>query len=480
MKFYNTMTRKVEEFKPINKGFVGLYTCGPTVYNYAHIGNLRTYVFEDVLKRWLKYRGYKVKHVMNITDVGHLTSDADEGEDKMIKGAKREGKTVYEIAEFYTNAFKRDMKLLNLLEPDVWCKATEHINDMINLIKILERKKYTYVSGGNVYFDTSKFKNYGKLAKLKLSSLKHGARTSIDKNKKNPQDFVLWFTSSKFKNQVMQWDSPWGKGYPGWHIECSAMSIKYLGKSFDIHCGGIDHISVHHTNEIAQSEAAIGKKWVNFWMHCNFLIIDSGAKMAKSGDGFLTLEKVMELSGVNANAVRYFLMSAHYRQELRFNLKLLVPAQKTVDKLNFFVQEMLNITKKSETDKSNRISKSVKQTVDYALQGFENAMDNDLNVPLALPYIFEMLNKLNSKKDRLTNKDAKNILKMLKKINNVLAVMSFEKQIIPESIKKLMEQRNKARKNKDWQTSDKLREQIQKQGYRVHDEKDGSYLSKVM
>src|SRR3989338_8667274 len=282
---YNTLSRKKEQFRPLFSDSIRLYTCGPTVYNYAHLGNLRSYIFEDILKRVLLFNGYKVKHVMNITDVGHLTSDADEGEDKMLKGARREKKTVWEVAEFYTRAFKQDMKKLHLLPPNILCKATDHITEQIEMVQILEKKGFTYFRDGNVYFDTSKLKDYGKLASLNLAKERR-ARVESDLNKKNPHDFVLWFTKSKFQEQEMKWPSPWGlEGYPGWHIECSAMASKYLGEQFDIHCGGIDHIPVHHTNEIAQSEAAFGKKpWVKYWLHNEFLIIDgSGNADAKAG-----------------------------------------------------------------------------------------------------------------------------------------------------------------------------------------------------
>src|SRR3989338_6691692 len=295
---YNTLTRTKEPFLPLKGKEVGLYTCGPTVYHYAHIGNLRSYIFEDILKRTLVWNGFTVKHVMNITDVGHLTSDADEGEDKMLKGARREKKTVWEIAEFYTDAFKRDIKKLHILYPSIWCRATDHISEQIALIQQLEKKGLTYVAGGNVYFDTSKLKDYGKLAQLDMSQKKahvEKARVDKDKNKKHAQDFVLWFTKSKFEDQAMKWQSPWGQeGYPGWHIECSAMASKYLGEQFDIHCGGIDHISVHHTNEIAQSEAVTGKKpWVKYWLHGEFLNIKD-SKMAKSGENFITLQTLAD------------------------------------------------------------------------------------------------------------------------------------------------------------------------------------------
>ena len=261
LRLYNTMGRKIEEFVPIHKGFVGFYGCGPTVYNYAHIGNLRAYVFLDTLDRTLTFLGYDKKHVMNITDIGHLTGDADEGEDKMLKTAQERHQSVLEVAKFYTDAFFNDIDRLNIIRPDVVCKATEHVQDMIELIKRIEANGHTYMSGGNLYYDVTTYPDYGKLANLNLDDLKAGARIEVDQNKRNPYDFVLWFTKSKFENQALTWDSPWGRGYPGWHIECSAMSMKYLGEHFDIHTGGIDHIPIHHTNEIAQSEGATGHKW---------------------------------------------------------------------------------------------------------------------------------------------------------------------------------------------------------------------------
>ncbi len=280
-KVWNTMGREMQRFIPIENRTVGMYCCGPTVYDYAHVGNLRTYVFEDLLRRTLEYFGYKVRHVMNVTDVGHLTGDTDEGEDKMLKGAREKGKTVWQIADFYTKAFFRDFGLLRCAMPAVVCKATEHIQDMIDLIARIEAKGFTYTAGGNVYFDIAKFPGYGRLALLDKQDLQAGARIAVDEGKKNPADFALWFTKGKFEHQAMLWDSPWGKGYPGWHIECSAMSMKYLGEHFDIHCGGADHPPVHHTNEIAQSEAATGAKWVNYWLHGEWLLMGK-EKMAKS------------------------------------------------------------------------------------------------------------------------------------------------------------------------------------------------------
>src|SRR3989339_1773559 len=324
---YNTLTRRIEEFKSIKKNNVGLYTCGPTVYNFAHIGNLRTYVFEDILKRALAYNDYKVKHVMNITDVGHLTDDADEGEDKMEKGSAREGKTAWELAEFYTHAFRLDMEQLNIIKPSIWCRATDHIKEQINLIKKLEKKGFTYATSDGIYFDTTKLADYGKLANLQNQELKAGARVDLGE-KRNAHDFALWKWSERSERhpegdqpkskRQMEWPAPFGAGqgqtrmgFPGWHIECSAMSAKYLGQPFDIHCGGIDHVPVHHTNEIAQSEAAYDKPMANYWLHNEFINVGEGAKMAKSGDNFLTLALLKE-KNIDPLAYRYLLLQTHY------------------------------------------------------------------------------------------------------------------------------------------------------------------------
>ena len=335
LKLWNTMGRELQVFTPIQDGKVGMYCCGLTVYNYAHIGNLRSYLFEDFARRTLEYFGSTVRHVMNVTDVGHLTGDTDEGEDKMLKGAREKGMTVWEIAEFYTKAFFRDFELLRCSMPTVICRATEHIQDMIDLISRIEAKGFTYVSGGNVYFDISKFPDYGKLALLDQQQLRAGARITVDEGKKNPADFVLWFTKSKFEHQAMLWDSPWGRGYPGWHIECSAMSMKYLGEHFDIHCGGADHIPVHHTNEIAQSEAATGSRWVNYWLHGEWLLLEK-EKMAKSSGNFITLATLTE-KGYDPLDYRYFCLGAHYRTQLAFSWESLDAArtgrQGVVDKI---------------------------------------------------------------------------------------------------------------------------------------------------
>ena len=467
MRFYNTLTRKKEEFKPIEPGKVKFYSCGPTVYNYAHIGNLRTYVFNDILKKSLNYAGFSVNHVMNITDVGHLTDDADDGEDKMEKGAKREGKTVWEVAEFYTEEFKKDIKKLNIEEPDNWPKATEHIPEIIELNQVIEEKGYAYRgNNGNLYFDTSKFDSYAELAKLNLEQLNEGARTEKDENKRNPTDFVLWFNleGSKFgENHTMRWDSPWGVGYPGWHIECCAMSSKYLGDHFDIHSGGIDHIPVHHTNEIAQAEAAFEKHpWVNYWLHANFLVIDKG-KMAKSGDNFLKLA-LLEEKGYEPLAYRYFCLTAHYRSELSFSWDAMDNSQKSFNKFKSRIIEL----KESEDNKCDA------DPLKYE-DKFLNAITDDLNMPVALATAQEVLN------DKNLSKTAK--LNLLLKFDTVLSLgiadMKKEKVSAPQEVSKLLDERADSRARKDFQKSDELREEIRRLGYEVIDGKEGQELKKI-
>ena len=461
LKLYNTLTRKKETFKPLRKKEVGLYTCGPTVYDYAHVGNLRTYVFEDILRRVLKYNGFQVKHVMNITDVGHLTSDADEGEDKMEKGAKREKKTVWEIAEFYTKAFKQNMQDLNLQEPSVWCKATDYIKEQINLVKALEEKGVTYKTSDGVYFDTSKFKDYGKMAKLDIKGLREGARIEKNKEKKNITDFALWkfspnviapSTSSGPKRQ-MEWDSPWGKGFPGWHVECSAMSIKHLGEQFDIHCGGIDLIPVHHTNEIAQSEAATGKKpWVKYWLHGDFLQLKK-SKMAKSAGGFITLDTLKE-KGFNPLAYRYLLLTAHYRSKLEFSWTNLEAAQEGLSNLYNLLREVNDLT-----------SRRVDELNDYK-KIFLAAINDDLDMPKAMTILWKLLKDKN-----IAHQDK---LKTAFEFDKVLGLSLKEnsKVSIPQKVKRLVKEREDARKNKDFKKADKLRNRIAKEGFHVEDEKD--------
>ncbi len=458
---YNTLTRIKEPFVPLKKSKVGLYTCGPTVYHYVHIGNLRAYIFDDTLKRTLLFNKFKVNHVMNITDVGHLTSDADEGEDKMLKGALREKKTVWEVADFYTKAFQRNMADLNILSPDIFCKATDHIKEQIALIQKLEKKGFTYFKGGNVYFDTAKLSDYGKLAKLDLSA-EAKARVQKDSNKKNSHDFVLWFTKSKFQEQEMKWPSPWGVGYPGWHIECSAMSMKYLGEQFDIHCGGIDHIPVHHTNEIAQSEAAIGKKpWVKYWLHNEFLVLGQNEKMAKSGENFITLSTLVEKS-YSPWDYRYFCLGTHYRHPLMFSYEALDGAKNARRHL---IEKMLEFKK----DKSKASSAKQKPFV----VRFTEAINDDLNTAQALAAVWDVV-----KDEVLSGKDK---YSLLLKFDTVLGlgVKLIKEEKIPAVVAKLAEERLRARLNKDWKKSDELREKISTLGYMVGDTKEGFEIKKA-
>jgi len=455
------MTRNKEEFIPANKNKVGMYTCGPTVYNYAHIGNLRTYIFEDALKKSLEYVGYKVKHVMNVTDVGHLQSDGDEGEDKMALGASREHKTVWEIAKFYEDAFFEDCKKLNVKKPTVVCRATEHIEDMIKFVQKLEERGYTYESNGNVYFEIDKFEDYTKLANLSIDELEAGSRIEIDPNKKNPLDFVLWFTNSKFSNQIMQWDSPWGRGFPGWHLECSTMSIKYLGENIDIHCGGIDHIPVHHTNEIAQSEAALGHKWVNYWVHGEFLVLDGG-KMSKSSGDFLTVSKLEE-EGFSPLDYRYFCLQSKYRKQLVFSFESLKDAQNGYKALKKKIGTIL-----TNIDETNNINKEL---ISGYQEKFKTQISDDLNIANAFTVLNEVI-----KDGELNNKEKAFLIEDFDKVFS-LNLMTIEKEVIEvdeKLINHLIEERNIARKEKNYKRSDEIRAQLLDMNIEVLDSKEGT------
>jgi len=452
MKIYNTLTKKKEELKTIEKNKVKLYTCGPTVYNYAHIGNLRTYVFEDTLVKTLMYLGYKVKHAMNITDVGHLTSDADEGEDKMLTAAKRENKGPLEIARYYEGVFFEDLKKLNIKKADIVCRATEEIDTMIDLIKTLEKKGYTYVENGNVYFDTEKFDTYGDFANL---DMENGAvsRVELDEHKKNPRDFVLWFTKSKFENHILEWDSPWGKGYPGWHIECSAMSIKYLGEFIDIHCGGIDHVKIHHTNEVAQSEAALGHKWVNYWMHGEF-INDKDGKMSKSKGDFLTI-KLLEDKGFDPLVYRYYLLESRYRKQLTFSFDQLEKAKETYSKLKNKIADL------------NEDGEVQKEIYNKYVESFKNAIGDDLNTSNAITLIYDVLKEN-------TNNITKRLI--IKEIDKVLSLDLFKKETdsLNDEEQKLMDERKLARENKDYAKSDEIRDKLLDSGIIIKDTREGT------
>ena len=437
---------------------VRLYTCGPTVYNFAHIGNLRSYIFADVLRRVLKYNKLPVKQVMNITDVGHLTSDADEGEDKMEKGAKREGKTVWDIAQEYTEAFQADMAKLHIEEPDIWCKATDHIPEQIAQIQQLEEKGFTYTTSDGVYFDTSKLDDYGKLARLNIDQLQAGVRVDMGE-KKHATDFALWKFSPTDEQRAMEWDSPWGKGFPGWHIECSAMSMKYLGDQFDIHTGGIDHIQVHHTNEIAQAEGATGKKpWVQFWMHGEFLVLNKG-KMAKSGEGFIILQTLID-KGYEPLAYRYMCLTASYRQQLTFSWEALETAKHSYEKIKSKVLDL----QENSSDCSDDVAKHKEQ--------FLHAINDDLNMPQALAALWGLL-----RDDKISSKAR---LELANDFDTVLGlgIADFGSEDIPADIVTLAEKREKARAEKNWEASDKLRDEIHEKGFIIDDKKEGFVLRK--
>jgi len=459
---YNSLTRKKEVFTPIKPGKVGLYTCGPTVYNHAHIGNLRTYLFEDILKRVLLYNGYKVKHVMNITDVGHLTGDRDMGEDKMEQGAKREGKNAWEIAAFYTEAFKKDLKALNILDPTLWCKATDTISQQIALIKTLEQKGYTYHTSDGIYFDTSRFKEYTKLSHQNLDALQEGARVEKNIEKKNTTDFALWKFSPKEEQRQMEWETPWGTGFPGWHIECSAMSMMYLKDQLDIHCGGSDHIDVHHTNEIAQSEAATGKPFFNLWMHGAFLIIAGGKKMAKSAGNFLTLTNTFINQDIDPLVYRFASFLTHYRKPMEYSDNSIKAARNGYTHLKNQIRQVMD--QAMET----------KGKVHPEFQSkFLQAINNDLNMPQAMAVIQETLKAKISAPDKLTT-----ILNfdMILGLNlNKLSII----QTLPLKVMEKVNTRKKARKEKNWALSDQLRDEIQAMGYMIQDSKEGMKVIKI-
>ena len=459
LQLYNTLTRSKEIFHPISAGQAGLYTCGPTVYNYAHVGNLRTYLFTDILKRVLIYNGYQVKHVMNITDVGHLTGDRDMGADKLEEGARREGKSAWEIAAFYTQSFMKDIQRLNIIEPSLWCKATDTIPDQIALIQTLEAKGYTYRINDGIYFDTAKFEGYTKLSHQDLKSLQEGARVEKNPEKRNPTDFALWkFSPSNIQRQ-MEWPSPWGVGFPGWHIECSAMSMKYLGDLLDIHCGGIDHVDVHHTNEIAQSEAATGKPFFNFWMHGAFLIIAGGKKMAKSESNFLTLDTVINEHKIDPLAYRFATFQTHYRKPMEFSAEGLAAAQNGLCHLRNQVRTLMDSAPSGAIDEGFR-------------QKMLQAVNNDLNMPQALAVVQDLLKSELDVSDKLAT---------VLDFDRVLGLDLHRADTtsdLPEEIQLLIDARQKARQEKNWSLSDELRDQIQALGYTVQDGSQGMKVFK--
>lgn len=468
LKLFNTLGRKLEVFVPLEDKKVKLYACGPTVYNYAHIGNLRMYINVDLIRRTLAYLGYEVIHVMNITDVGHLASDADEGEDRIISAAQKSGKSPWEIAAFYTDAFFKDTTALHILKPTIICKATDHIPDMIELIKRIEKNGFTYEAGGNIYFDITKFPSYGELAQLSLEDLKAGSRIDLDPYKKNPHDFVLWFTRSKFDHQAMLWDSPWGRGYPGWHIECSAMSMRYLGEQFDIHCGGIDHIPVHHTNEIAQAQAATGKKPVNYWLHGEFLVLEK-EKMSKSKGNFITLSSLVA-DGFHPLDYRYFCLGAHYRTQARFSFEALQGAKNSRQVLN---EKILSLKEESPAPLANLPKDAKAQAY---LDSFAEHLAYDINVPQALSDLWNLL--------RAQEIPAAEKLLAASKMDEVLglglAEIMLQEFCLTPGQQALVEEREQARRLKNFSRADEIRKQLEKEGIILLDTPAGVRWRKKM
>ncbi len=459
MKLYNTRSRMIEEFVPNNKDVVTLYTCGPTVYHFAHIGNLRTYIMEDVLEKALNFVGYNVKRVMNITDVGHLTSDGDTGEDKMLKGAKREHKSVMDIAKYYTDCFKEDCNELNITWPETVIPATSMIDYYINFIEELIKKGYAYFANGNVYFDTSKLKDYYVLSNHVLDDLMEGVRegVSIDSNKKNKNDFVLWFTKSKFDSQELKWDSPWGLGYPGWHIECSCISIKYLGEYLDIHCGGVDNIFPHHTNEIAQAESYLGHKWGNYWFHTEHLN-DSTGKMSKSKGEFLTVSLLKE-KGYNPLSYRFLCLQSHYRKQMIFTFESLDTAENAYKKLLNRVANLKN---------NGVVDKNIKEMY---ITKFKETLEDDLNTSNSLTVLYEVLKSdINDATKRELVLEFDKVLSLDLMKSNTNDVDSNKKKYIQEMIEK----RELAKREKNYVLADEIRNKLNEEGIVLKDTREGT------
>ena len=458
MKLYNTETRKIENFVPYNKDEVTMYTCGPTVYHYAHIGNLRTYISEDILEKTLNYLGFNVKRCMNITDVGHLSSDSDSGEDKMIKGDKREHKTVLEIASMYTQAFYDDLKKLNIKIPEIISPATENIDSYIKIITKLLEKGYAYISNGNVYFDVTKLDDYYRLTNHKEDEMVVGAREGVEEDlgKRNQADFVLWFTKSKFEDQELKWESPWGLGYPGWHIECSCIALKNLGEHLDIHCGGVDNIFPHHTNEIAQTESYTGHKWCNFWFHGEHLN-DKTGKMSKSKGEFLTVS-LLESKGYDPLAYRFMCLQSHYRKQLLFSYESLDNAVVAYNKLKNKIKSL-----------KNNLEGNIEEAKEKYETLFKQALENDLNTSDALTILYDVL------KSNLNNKTK---LFLVEEFDKVLSLDLLKEDKIDEELEKYIlekiEERNVAKKNKDYSKADNIREELESRGILISDTREGT------
>ena len=467
---YNTLSKKTEEFVPNTEGKVMMYTCGPTVYHFAHIGNLRSYIMEDVLEKYLRFAGYDVKRVMNITDVGHLSSDGDTGEDKMLAGAKREHKSVMDIAQFYTDAFFADCEKLNIKRPDVVEPATNCIPEFIHMIEVLLEKGYAYVAGENVYFDTSKLENYYALSSQKEEELQVGVRDDVeeDTNKRNKSDFVLWFTKSKFDNQELKWDSPWGVGYPGWHIECSSISIKHLGERMDIHCGGVDNIFPHHTNEIAQSEAYLGHQWCNYWFHINHLNTKNG-KMSKSKGEFLTVS-LLEEKGYSPMVYRLFCLQSHYRKPLEFSYEALDNVATAYDKLR---KRVAAVSGDGEADEE--------KTEQYRLR-FAEAVGNDMNTSMGLTILYDVL------KDDVSGATKRAVIGALDEVLSLGLADAWEQtagdaaeadEELTDYVEQKIAERAQAKKEKDFARADAIREELKSRGIVIQDTREGVKWERV-
>ncbi len=460
MKIFNTLTRNVEEFVPNVEGKVSMYTCGPTVYHFAHIGNLRSYIMEDVLEKTFRYLGYDVKRVMNITDVGHLSSDADTGEDKMLKGARREHKTVMEIAKYYTDAFFADCEKLNIKRPDVVEPATNCISEFIHMIEVLLQKGYAYQAGENIYFDTSKLKDYYVFSSQSEKELMVGVRDDVeeDTNKRNKSDFVLWFTKSKFDNQELKWESPWGVGYPGWHIECSCISMKHLGEFMDIHCGGVDNIFPHHTNEIAQSEAYVGHKWCNYWFHVHHLNDKSG-KMSKSKGEFLTVSLLTE-KGYHPLVYRMFCLQSHYRKPLEFSYEVMDNVAAAYQKL---VKKIAELKDEGSIDETGFAEYDAK---------FKDAIGNDLNTSMAITVVYDVLRSgLNDKTKRALIESFDKVLS-LDLLNAPVEEEEVDEELTQYVLARI-EERKEAKKEKNFQRADEIRNELLSKGIAIEDTREG-------
>ena len=453
IRLYDSYRRSLREFEPLRGNQVRMYACGPTVYDYAHIGNLRTYIFEDVLRRTLEFHGYEVLHVMNITDVGHLTSDADTGEDKIEKGARRTGKSAWEIAEIYSDAFKEDLRQLNILDPGIWCRATEHVGEQIEDIRTIESNGYTYATSDGIYFDTSKLRNYGYLARLDVDGLNAGQRVEVGE-KRNATDFALWKFSPENQQRQMEWESPWGKGFPGWHIECSAMAVKYLGKMFDIHCGGKDHIPVHHSNEIAQSEACHGTSLANFWLHGYFLETDD--KMSKSSGDFLRLQTLLERQ-YDPLGYRYLCLTAHYRNDLKFTWKSLDGAQTALARL----RNMVTGWGEPGVADAGFVTR------------FRNEIYNDLNTSKGLAVVWNL-----ARSPLPDDVKKATILEYDRVLGLDLANWKTATLAIPDEVTGLLHRRNQARAEKNWGVADEIRLKIKEMGFEIIDTSTGSRIQK--